>query len=249
MATMNKIPKTIVILESNPPSPVFDNTSAHASWFTEYLSALDPSLNIHTYQVFRDELPGSTHDIDGIIITGSSKEVYDNEVWIQSLEKFINRARTQNIPILGVCFGHQIIAQASGGKVMKNPKGREVGTKNVQLTQYGKTDPLFAGLSSTIDVQESHQSVVVQLPQNAQLLAENVFGIQAFRLQNEPTWGVQFHPEVTPETLKKVVTFRKSVLESEGIDTDVCMREIGPTPESKQILQNFLHIIYDYKKS
>lgn len=246
---MNNLHRTIVILEANPPSPVFDNTSAHASWFIEYVSALDPDLNIRTYQVFRDELPSTTQDIDGIIITGSSKEVYDDESWIQSLEKFVNRARAHRIPMLGVCFGLQLIAQATGGKVTKNPKGREIGTKKAQLTESGKTDPLFAGLPQTVDVQESHQSAVVQLPQNAQLLAENSFGIQAFRLKKEPTWGVQFHPEVTPETLKKVVAFRKPVLENEGIDTDVCMKEIGPTPESKRVLQNFLHIIYDHKKS
>jgi GMP synthase (glutamine-hydrolysing) len=246
---MNNVPRTIVILEANPPSPIFDNTSAHASWFVEFLSRLDASLKLDIYQVFRDELPNTVDGIDGIIITGSAKEVYDKESWIKSLEQFVNKAREKNVPILGVCFGIQLIAQASGGIVAKNPNGREVGTRKVQLTNNAKQDPLFIDIPTTLTAQESHQSAVVRLPPNATLLAQNEFGVQAFRLGNEPTWGVQFHPELSPDTLKKVVTYRKSILENEGINVDRCMREIGPTHESKKILTNFVRIVYDNKKS
>lgn len=238
--------KTVAIFEANPPSPVFANTPAHASWFEAILLGLRRTLRLQTYRVVAGEFPKTLNSIDGIIVTGSSKEVYDGEPWIAETEEWVRKARASRIPILGVCFGHQIIAQAFGGEVTKNPKGREIGTCSVSLVHRAADDPLFHGLPQKLSVQESHQSVIVKLPGSARVLGKNKYGIQAFRLGNDKLWGVQFHPEVSAPILKKVIRARKQILEQEGLDAENIYRSVKPTTQAKKVLKNFLDIVYEH---
>lgn len=236
--------KTIAIFETNPPSPVFNNTPATALWFEKIILKLRPKTNVVTYRVVSMEFPKTLHGIDGLIITGSSKEVYDNEIWISKTAEWLREARRENIPTLGVCFGSQLIAEFSGGKVTKNPKGREVGTCTISVLAKAQSDALLKGLPKKFTVQESHQSAVVVIPKDAELLASNTYGVQAFRLKNEQVWGVQFHPEMSAETLATIVRHRKPILQAEGIDTEKVLESLKPTKEAGKILKNFLDVIY-----
>ncbi|MBI5449037.1 gamma-glutamyl-gamma-aminobutyrate hydrolase family protein [Candidatus Gottesmanbacteria bacterium] len=241
--------KTVAIFETNPPSPVFNNTPAHASWFETILLKLRPQLCVQTYRVVAGEFPKSLRNIDGIIVTGSSKEVYDGDPWIAETAKWMREAKQLYIPVLGVCFGHQIIAQAFGGKVTKNPKGREIGTCSVSLVRRAADDPLFYGLSKKLSVQESHKSIIIKLPKSAKMLGKNTFGVQAFRLGEDLMWGVQFHPEVSAPILKKVILARKPILNQEGLNAEKIYRSVKPTMQSRKVLKNFLDIVYDHTKS
>ena len=124
--------------------------------------------------------------------------------------------------MLGVCFGHQLLAKAAGGEVIQNPRGREIGTVSVQLTEAGKRDPLFAwaGGSAEIEVQATHTDAVDPLPPAAVLLASNEnCAAQAYRL-SETVAGVQFHPELSVEAMRDLILSRRSKLWAEGKDTD-----------------------------
>lgn len=241
--------KTIAIFETNPPSSVFANTPAHASWFEQILLGFRRPLHIQIYRVVAGEFPETLEDIDGIIVTGSSKEVYDGDPWIAQTADWIRKAQKLRVPILGVCFGHQIIAQAFGGEVTKNPKGREIGTCSVSLVGRAAYDPLFRGLPKRLSVQESHKSVITKLPKSAKVFGQNAYGIQAFRLGSDALWGVQFHPEVSAQILRKVIRARKPILQEEGLDAEKIYRSVKPTKQAKKILKNFLDIVYDHSKS
>lgn len=243
------IPRKIVIFETNPASPVFDNTPAHASWFETIIREIKPDAEIYTYRVVKNEFPDTLDNVSGLIITGSSKEVYDGEPWIHATGDWIHVAQEKKIPTLGVCFGSQLIAQVEGGIVTKNPMGREVGTCSVRLVTEAQNDPLFKGLPTALTVQQSHQSAMVAMPQNAEVLAENEYGVQAYRIKNESMWGVQFHPEVSTDTLRKVLEFRRPILEQEGIDVDQKIRTLKSANDAQRILKNFLNVVYDYPKS
>ena len=237
--------KTVAIFETNPPSPLFDDKPAHGSWFEKILTLLKPDLSVVTYRVAQDEFPKTLDGIDGLIITGSSKEVYDEDSWITKAAKWASLAREMKIPTLGVCFGSQLLAEVAGGKVTKNPNGRENGTCTVKLVHSASSDPLFAGLPKNLSVQESHQSSIVDLPRDTTVLAQNDYGVQAFRINGESTWGVQFHPEVAPETLQKVIIFRKDILEKEGINPVAIRAGIHPTPEAQSIIGKFIDVVYE----
>jgi GMP synthase (glutamine-hydrolysing) len=136
------------------------------------------------------------------IITGSHHNVDQRLPWIKALKDWIITARYSNIPVLGICFGHQIIAEALGGKVEKSPNGIAEGAVSLTLTTEGKNDPLFKGLGNILDSYASHAYSVSKLPFDAKLLATSNGGmVEAFSV--EKIYGVQFHPEFTEDVMKK----------------------------------------------
>ena len=137
-------------------------------------------------------------DWAGVIVTGSPASTYDEEPWIIRGEDFLRRAADRSVPLYGVCFGHQLVAQAFGGRVEKCRHGWELGTVHLTLTDDGKGDPLFSDLPETFTAQMSHGDVVTELPSGATPLAQNEHSEnQSFRL-GDAIWGTQFHPEFTP---------------------------------------------------
>ncbi|MFA9389372.1 MAG: gamma-glutamyl-gamma-aminobutyrate hydrolase family protein [Prolixibacteraceae bacterium] len=134
-------------------------------------------------------------------ITGSHYNVNQRLPWIKQLKDWIITARYSNIPVLGICFGHQIIADALGGKVMLNPKGRTIGIDAVNLTPNGKQNEIFKNIGNSFESYLHHSYIVDSLPTEANILATNSTNIiQAFQI--DKIYGVQFHVEYTPEIMK-----------------------------------------------
>src|SRR6266508_6166334 len=151
-------------------------------------------------------------DCAGVIITGSPASTYDGDAWIARSEDFLRRAADRSVPLYGVCFGHQLLAQTFGGKVEKCRHGWELGTVTVTLTSEGRADPLFSAVPASFSAQQSHGDVVVELPPGAVVLAQNDHcADQAFRL-GDHIWGTQFHPEFTRLIMKDMIHALASVL-------------------------------------
>ena len=157
----------------------------------------------------------------GIIVTGSPLSVTEQAPWMEQLGDDLLRVAARGTPVLGVCFGHQLLARAAGGDVVVNPKGREIGTVHVQLTEAGRRDPLFAwAASGALDGHATHLDAVDPLPPTATLLASNEnCAAQAYRL-SETLAGVQFHPELWAEAMRDLILSRRDPLTAEGRDTD-----------------------------
>jgi len=158
-----------------------------------------------TYNVHQGIFPDEKEEFDGAIITGSVVNVRsgedDSKPWVTQLRNYLPTLRDQNCPILGVCFGSQMVATAFGGEVQQigiTSDGKpvyELGYPEVRLTPEGVASPLFEGFNPVFRVNESHRNRVVGLPPGSTLLAENDFGYQAFQL-DENIFGIQFHPEI-----------------------------------------------------
>ena len=175
-------------------------------------------------------------DSDGWIITGASISVNDADPWLRDLKKMVGQAVVHGHPILGVCFGHQLLAVSCGGRVRMNPKGWELGTTEVDLTSAGTASPLFAGIGSPIMVYQTHQETVTDLPPEAKILAENALGIQAFQIGRR-AFGVQFHPEFTREIAGMYVELRR---EKSGTNHEL---SDGGADASQRIIANFIQLI------
>jgi GMP synthase (glutamine-hydrolysing) len=145
--------------------------------------------------------------------------------WIPSLIE-------ANIPFLGICYGHQLLAHALGGRVGFHPGGKEVGTVDVHLLPESLTDPLFGSLPSPFQT-------VLSLPKGAVRLAWNSFEPNhAFRI-GSCAWGVQFHPEYDKNIMESYVVEQAKELEAAGRDVAELLRTIRDTPVAVSILSRF----------
>ena len=144
-----------------------------------------------------------------------------------------------------MCYGHQILGRALGAKVGRHPGGLELGNTPVELTEAGLRSPLFAGLPAAFDVLSSHADAVLDLPASCELTVRGQFtpiqGIQWKQL----LFGVQFHPETDPDTLRFVWSVRRDAWRDRvSFDLDRQLEEMRPTPHAAQILRNFVtHLI------
>ena len=179
---------------------------------------------------------------NGVVITGSAFSTYEELDWINATEEYLRNLAARNVPLYGVCFGHQLLAQTFGGKVEKCPEGWELGTTQVELNELGRVDPIFQHFPTQFTVQQSHADVVTRLPKGAEILASNShWGIQAFRL-GERIWGTQFHPEFTPETMAAAIERVTGLWEAEELVKQQFLAKIRPTPNAPACLANFAQI-------
>lgn len=158
-------------------------------------------FTFETYAALDGMLPASAHDADGWLITGSKFGVYEDHPWIAPLEEFLRNAYAAAVPIIGVCFGHQILAQALGGKVEKFDGGWQVGA-----TQYARAD----GATDTIIAW--HQDQVVALPKDATVIGSSPFCTNAMLFYGDTALTVQAHPEFTPAFFQDLLKARRDVL-------------------------------------
>ncbi|SFR33688.1 type 1 glutamine amidotransferase [Halogeometricum limi] len=180
------------------------------------------------------ELP-SHFDFDGVVVTGSRASVYWDEAWIPPLVTYVRDAAERDVPILGVCYGHQVVATALGGQVADMGE-YEIGYREVSQTADSE---LFEGIGDSFLVFTTHSDAVTELPEGAELLAENEYGVHAFRKGH--AWGVQFHPEYDTTTAEAVTKGKdlpderiRSVLD--GINAE----NYDAACEAKQLFDNFV---------
>jgi len=224
----------IGIISCGPGLPEVVNIYGHSSnWIPEIIN--DSTLEFIVKKIYDNQVL-SIEEADAWIITGSKYSVYDKILWMKKLESFIIQLANESKSILGICFGHQIIAQALGGKVEKNIKGWELGSYNISLTKEAIGSPLFISFNSDKIVYESHQDVVVKLPTNAIELAYTKKGNQAYSI-NENIFGVQFHPEFSYDIARALMDIRIN----KGIKID--NPNLIKSNNGKDILLNYVRFL------
>jgi GMP synthase (glutamine-hydrolysing) len=187
-------------------------------WFERALGFEMPVVRAHTGERLGPALDRVRPQ--GIIVSGSPLSVTENAPWMPQLGDDLLRVGAVGTPVLGVCFGHQLLARAAGGGVVQNPRGREIGTVRVQLSEAGRKDVLFASWARVpdVEVQATHVDAVDPLPPGATVLASNEnTAAQAYRL-SETIAGVQFHPELWAEAMRDLIHSRRDKLAAEGVD-------------------------------
>jgi GMP synthase (glutamine-hydrolysing) len=174
----------------------------------------------------------------GFIVTGSSASVTERAPWMLRTEAWLREATALDRPILGICFGHQILAQALGGNVVKNPRGREIGTVKVHLDDGAVRDHLFRELPSAFHANATHVDTVADLPKGAERLATTALdGNAAFRLRR--AYGVQFHPEIDGELMRGYLHARKEVIVAEGLPHDEMIETVQDAPHAINLMKTF----------
>jgi GMP synthase (glutamine-hydrolysing) len=211
------------------------------------VSVLDPrhgdalprlALNTTTPQAF-----------DGVVLTGSHAMVTHREAWSEHTAAWLRDAVHIGLPVLGICYGHQLLAHALGGTVNDHPGGLESGTTLIWRQPDADDDPLFADMPSHWHAQVSHRQTVSQLPHGAVALAHNRFEPHhAFRF-GACAWGVQFHPEFMPEATRTYLLHQTVALTEQGQDPQRMQTEVQPTPEAASLLGRFATWVATHRKT
>lgn len=158
-----------------------------------------------TYPVLDGVFPEDIHAADGWLITGSKFGVYEDHAWIPPLEDFLREAYAASIPIIGVCFGHQIFAQALGGTVKKFSGGWSVGAVDYQRLDQARKETILAW----------HQDQIVELPADAEVIGQSDFCQYAMLSYDDRALTVQPHPEFSADFLSDLLAARRDILPAE----------------------------------
>ena len=201
-----------------------------------------PSERVSVVHAHRGEPLPEGDTAGAIVVTGSSAMVSEREPWSERAAAWLGSAVHAGTPVLGICFGHQLLAHALGGRVERNPRGREMGTVSVRARDGAAGDPLFASLPGVLRVQATHQESVTVLPPGARLLAESDGDPHHAFAVGECAWGVQFHPEFDADVMRAYLVERSDLLRAEGLDPDALLRGVADTPDGTALLRHFAEI-------
>lgn len=196
----------IGLLETGrPPIEVSADFGTYAEIFTGHLTAR--GFTTTAWHVEGGEMPGSIDECDGWLITGSRHGAYENHAFIAPLEAFIRAAHAAQKPLVGICFGHQIIAQALGGRVEKYSSGWAVGAQTYE----------FDGQPRRLNAW--HQDQVVQVPVDARIVATHPFCAAAALRYGDHIYTVQAHPEFNQGIVNRLIDARgRGVLDDAMLD-------------------------------
>lgn len=193
----------LAILETGaPPGDLARRHGDYPDMFRRLL--LQAGDEAETFDVAAGRLPADPAAFDACLVTGSSAGVYDPLPWIDPLKAFLVAASGRTV-LAGVCFGHQVMAEAFGGRVIKSPKGWGVGLHRYQSTG----DGWLSGLSS-LAVAASHQDQVVEAPADARVVAGSDFTpLGALHYPGRRAISIQLHPEFTPDYASALIEARR----------------------------------------
>lgn len=183
-----------------------------------------------------ESLPDSSQ-FAGLIVTGSASSVTERAPWILRTEEYLARAVRAGHPVLGICFGHQLLGQALGGLVEKNPRGREMGTVKFEIVA---DDPIWDPSVALALAHATHMDSVTVLPPGARLLATTALEPHAAVRFGERAWGVQFHPEFDEQVMTEYIETRSQLLADEGRDPAAMLRGIGAAVAGSAVLRRFV---------
>lgn len=206
-------------------------------WFQHGLGVSEAEIEVR--RVYAGAALPTSFDYAGIVVTGSWSMVTDRAPWSEASADYLREATARERPILGVCYGHQLLAHAFGGVVGYNPVGRNAGTARVELTEAAASDPLFQGLSGPLYYHVSHAQSVLELPAQARLLGACARDPHhAFRI-GPSAWGVQFHPEFSAQTTRDYIRIRAETIREEGLDPAQLQAAVRESPDGEQLLRRF----------
>lgn len=185
----------------------------------------------------------------GVVVTGSAAMVTDHSDWIERSARWLRDIVAEGIPVLGICFGHQLLAYGMGGEVGDNSNGIEVGTVTLQLQSAAQNDTLFSSLPQTLSVHASHKQSVRKLPPGAQWLASSELDPHhGFRI-GECAWGLQFHPEFTGAITREYVAYyRRRESGNKRSGTFESKKKCDDTPFGDEFLRRFAQVVAERRR-
>jgi GMP synthase (glutamine-hydrolysing) len=188
----------------------------------------------------RDQLPQPS-SLAGVIITGSHDNITEQTPWMLQLCDWLKQLPQEQVPVLGICFGHQVLAHALGGNVGYHPNGGEYGLVPVKINKTKLPQPFFTQLPDEFFVFASHEQTVLQLPAGAKSFGHNQHEPNHLVQFTPQIWGCQFHPEFSHLVSDHYAS-------GAGLKIENQPRKYGEAEEiGKQILHDFARLCFQKK--
>ncbi|WP_076409693.1 GMP synthase [Shewanella sp. UCD-KL12] len=195
-----------------------DKHGNYPEMFARLFNSVEEHLEFSTYRVIDGEFPESIDICDAYITTGSRYGANDSYEWIQELQTFICQLHHARKKLIGICFGHQMMAKALGGTVEKSSKGWGVGINTSRVTH---TEEWMERGHNEISLVVSHQDQVKQLPPGAVILAASEFCPHYMMQINQHFIGIQGHPEFSKLYSKDLMNARRDRIPHERIESGI----------------------------
>jgi GMP synthase (glutamine-hydrolysing) len=230
-------PETVIVKLGSAPESIRARRDDFEHWVARGMAMpfercliVDPRLP--------DPLP-DPRTCNGVVLTGSDAMLTDNPDWSLRTEAWLTRVLDAEVPVLGICYGHQLLAHALGGEVGWSPQGEEIGTVEVHLTLEGRNDPLLTGLPHTLTVQSSHSQSVVKPPAGVRILACNAHDAVQGLAFGSHAWGFQFHPEFDADISRGYIEDDRDKLAAEGRDPVALLNATRDADHGTTLLRRF----------
>lgn len=229
----------IGILETETlPAQVQEQFGSYGDMFANLLQPLNDQLSFRYYAADQAELPQNTAECDAYVITGSRHNAYDADPWIEALREFVRQLDAQQSKCLGICFGHQLIAEALGGKVARSEKGWGIGLSKFTV---GDRPRWMRDLTGQFNVLVSHQDQVERLPSSASPFAYSEFCPNGGYFIGTHIFCLQGHPEFNKDYVRFLISKRRQRIGE--TEADRALHTLA-SPVDSQLLQHWLQAFF-----
>ena len=201
--------------------------------FLRFFNSNSIEISLDIYKVYHGEYPNDLSIYDGFISSGSLAGVYENDPWIKTYQEFIKKLYDSGYKHIGICFGHQMIAQALGGKVEKAKVGWGLGIKKAKIKEYKHWMNRLP--ADEINLIVSHQDQVVKLPSNATVLASNEHCPLSMFSVDEHFLGIQAHPEFTKKFSRAAIEYRRTIVDPGIIEK--ALESLSNSTDEKRVIK------------
>jgi GMP synthase (glutamine-hydrolysing) len=241
--SLNRFPPSkpvLVIRTGHAPKPIRARHGDFAHWFC--LAARLPSSQVRVIDVTAGERLPAPNEVAGALITGSAAMVTERAAWSELTAGWIRNAMDAELPMFGICFGHQLMAHALGGRVDYLPGGREIGTLPINFLADAPLDALTDGMPTSFRAHTTHEQSVVEIPPEATVLARSDRDPNHLVRYGRQAYSAQFHPEFNAEVMRAYIQRKHADMQREGADPRQIFREVAATPVARGLFRRFVQL-------
>jgi GMP synthase (glutamine-hydrolysing) len=227
----------LIIRTGQAPDNIRARHGDFPHWF-RLAAQLEPE-QVQVVNVAAGENLPSPKEVAGALITGSAAMVTERAPWSENTAGWIRNAMDVDLPLLGVCYGHQLISHALGGRVDSLPGGREIGTVAIELLPDAAQDPLTTHVQPVFRAHATHEQSVLELPKEATVLARSERDSHHLVRYGRNAISVQFHPEFNADVMRAYITRKHHDMRREGFDPHRTFQQVAATPIARRLLKMF----------